>query len=500
MNSGIWKIWRPGLVDIVGILLLSGLVFFSPSFADDPGIGWHLRSGEWIEASHTVPVEDPFLATSEGKSWIATQWLADLIFWKVYHAGGWALLQIFSIALLVATYGMLVVAAEREGLRGMERAVAVLFAALCGTIQWFTRPVLFSFLLFAFVYVIALRWCSREPIDHPRSFRLAVWLLPVLFAVWANLHPGFPMGLILLAGATLACFVKRRWSSGALLAAITFLSALATLATPYGIALHESIFSLLDSNFFMSLNIEWFSPRISTPLLWPFYATVVLLVLFGGRNWTVLDWILTLGFLLLAFGSQRYVPFFGLVVALPLARMFTAWRRGDAALAEALAGIAARDGAATAGRYTVGLLCCYVVLVAITGRLPLRTSEDAMPGEGYPWRAVGLLRQSEERGQIFNGPDWGGFLTFYLWPEHGRRVFIDDRNELNGSELYRDYFTIALAREGWRDLLQRYNFSWMLLRGDEPLALLLESHSDWTAVPGAEPYQLYRRAQSREAG
>ncbi len=48
-------------------------------FANDPGVGWHLATGDYILKNFSIPFIDPFLGGQEGRAWICDQWLADLI-------------------------------------------------------------------------------------------------------------------------------------------------------------------------------------------------------------------------------------------------------------------------------------------------------------------------------------------------------------------------------------------------------------------------------------
>src|SRR6185369_4603728 len=93
------------------------------------------------------------------------------------------------------------------------------------------RPQLFSLVTFALILDLQTR---RDP-PEPARF----WVAAPLFAVWANLHGGWLLGLSEL-GLWLAVEMvtaRRGWRQRAGLAAIGIACALATLATPYGIEL-----------------------------------------------------------------------------------------------------------------------------------------------------------------------------------------------------------------------------------------------------------------------
>src|SRR5947208_16475894 len=94
---------------------------------------------------------------------------------------------------------------------------------------------------------------------------------------------------------------------------------------------------------------------------------------------------------------------------------------------------------------------------------PTRRDEHA-----YPAAALDTLRQ--DSGILLNEYDWGGYLIFNL-PE--RPVFIDGRYVPYLGGVLADYRALVGLRPGWRDLLDKYKVSELLLRPDRPLAVAL---------------------------
>jgi hypothetical protein len=45
----------------------------------DAGIGWHIRTGQQILATHTISHVDSFSSTMAGKPWFAWEWLYDVV-------------------------------------------------------------------------------------------------------------------------------------------------------------------------------------------------------------------------------------------------------------------------------------------------------------------------------------------------------------------------------------------------------------------------------------
>ena len=71
----------PSIGDLIFIALLGSLAFttLSVRLLGDAGIGWHIRTGQLILATHSIPHADPFSSTMAGQSWFAWEWLYDAI-------------------------------------------------------------------------------------------------------------------------------------------------------------------------------------------------------------------------------------------------------------------------------------------------------------------------------------------------------------------------------------------------------------------------------------
>ncbi|MGA9495393.1 MAG: hypothetical protein WBV41_06035, partial [Terriglobales bacterium] len=54
----------------------------------DADIGWHIRTGEQILATHSLPRTDSFSSTMQGQPWFAWEWLYDLALGILHRACG----------------------------------------------------------------------------------------------------------------------------------------------------------------------------------------------------------------------------------------------------------------------------------------------------------------------------------------------------------------------------------------------------------------------------
>ena len=71
----------PSVGDLIFIVLLAVLTLtpLSVRLLGDAGIGWHIRAGQEILATHAIPRVDSFSSSMSGKPWFAWEWLYDLV-------------------------------------------------------------------------------------------------------------------------------------------------------------------------------------------------------------------------------------------------------------------------------------------------------------------------------------------------------------------------------------------------------------------------------------
>jgi hypothetical protein len=79
---------------------------------------------------------------------------------------------------------------------------------------------------------------------------------------------------------------------------------------------------------------------------------------------------------------------------------------------------------------------------------------------------------------VFSTDAWGGYLIYRMYPE--RKVVVDDRHDLYGSDRIRQYLILTQGEPGWQSVLQDWQIRTALLPSDSTLAnLLRELPRDW---------------------
>jgi hypothetical protein len=94
----------------------------------------------------------------------------------------------------------------------------------------------------------------------------------------------------------------------------------------------------------------------------------------------------------------------------------------------------------------------------------------------FPVAAVNQARIHRLPGPLFSEFAWGGYLI-YAWPE--QKIFIDGGTDFFGEQIFREYVQIKQMRPSWRDLLERYHISLMLLEREKPFTYEVARDGRW---------------------
>src|SRR5438105_789421 len=171
--------------------------------------GWLTLVGGRFVAHAGLPNTDSLTSWTAGAKWVDQQWLAQLIFFRLYQLGNLRLVMLTHVALLATALGLAMVAARRRG--GSARTVALMTTLALMTIIMSAQLRAQSF---AYVLFVAVAWFLIEDARRPS---LRVFLTLPLLAIWANLHGSVVLGVALvgLRGFLLA-FSGRRFRGATL--------------------------------------------------------------------------------------------------------------------------------------------------------------------------------------------------------------------------------------------------------------------------------------------
>ena len=442
---------------------------------------WHLKAGEVIVTSGSIPRTEDFSFTAAGHTSIPHCWLAQALYYLGYCVGGLPLLIACNVALLLGAFLLVFCLCLEDSGSGRSGVVSGMLAAISLALFSGMRPHVFSFVLLASFHWILLSYRGR--------LRDWLWALPLLMALWVNLHGAFIIGWGLCV-LILVCEALRRLTSIsqsdvlsgrelAKLGAVVLVTSIAILLNPEGYGILGFVRTFGNSKY--DFVLEWQVPRINSLegiliFYGPFFVSLV--VLFWTRqriDLTELGIFLTFA----AFGlsSYRNGVWFSLVSApivarhlrtIPVGEYLARLKRNRFTGTMARLTIIWKD--APNPRYGLNLaIAAFMVLITVVvspwvyPTLGLRPSHSGLLEKETPVGAMDYLAQHQIQGHIFHPQLYGDYLVWRLWPR--QRAFFDSQVHLFGATLLEDYALVFLDRH-WEERLERYDIRFLLLRKD----------------------------------
>jgi hypothetical protein len=496
----------PSVRDIIFIFLfwsiLAGALSNRP--LADPDIGWHIRTGERILATHTLPHADPFSSTMYGQPWFAWEWLYDLALGILHRACGLNGVAWLCAVIVAATFTILLSQLLKRG-TGLLLAIALmLLAEAAATVHLYARPHIVSWLLTLLWFVALERW---EQGNAPRWLQ---WFFPASMLFWVNLHGGWLFGLALLAIYILASFIeslRTKDDFAAIRAAqrarammwTGIASAAATLANPFGWRLHAHIYHYLGDRYLMSRIAEFRSPNFHG---WSqrCFGVILLLTLlaFAGHVRKVRLSHLLVALLAIYAGllSTRNLPVSSMLLVLIIGPIlwssFVAlsanpgawrWLRKRASGAVEFCDRMGALELELRGHLWPMIAAALALAICLHGgrlgsRQLINTQFDP---KKVPAAAADFLQTQPGDEPIFSTDSWGGYLIYRFYSR--RQVVVDDRHDLYGPSRVREILVLMQAEPGWRGVLEKWNIHTIVLPEDATLAnLLRQIPQDWRLV------------------
>ncbi len=496
-STPLWFRWgMPSIADLVFVALLCVLVFtpLSVKLLGDAGIGWHIRTGQQILATHTIPRVDSFSSIMQGKPWFAWEWLYDVIVGALDSAWGLNGPVWFTAVVIAAVFAWLFRLLIQ---RGADLIVALgfwLLALSASTIHLLARPHVLSW-FFALAWFWILESTERTSLDSPVSPR-RLWLLPLLMLLWVNVHGGFLLGFVLLGifwiGALWSWWrakvsrleeLLQRVAAGKRVRNLTVVglaTAFASLLNPYGWNLHDHIIGYLSNRFlmdhideFQSPNFHGLAPRCFLALL--LLSMAVLMV--GGRELRPSELLTALFAIYAGLYSSRNIPVSSILLAIIAAPRC----RGPKAFRGFLARMEQIQFQLTRHLWPVLSVVLTLSVVACGGRVGSKKLIDAhFDPARMPAEAVSFLRTQQIRGPILSPDYWGGYLIYTLYPQ--AQVVLDDRHDLYGAEFLKPYLRLVHVEDGWDSMLQKTHPAYVLLPRGTALDNMLRKTAGWRSI------------------
>ena len=421
----------------------------------------HLLNWNW-------PSTDPYLYSLQNAELkISHEYLGYFLFYEAWSVLGYAGLTILKMVILAGLFIVVLRAEDREKNASPLWMGLWILAVLAGSFRFIERTSLFSDLFM----VLLVYWLVNEK----QVTRSLVIRLSLLFLLWIQLHPGYPLGLVLV-GAWAAWqtifngeFIRRRLPWLILPVAILVIN-------PDWVegALYPFRFALNEAQILKHYNLEWFPSYHRafrfTPEVIAYWALLAatLMILWRQKAWLTLRGVLILLCVLIGIQTVRFVTCASFAIIL-LLKPWASFKLNTRYLYAVLAGILLIAGIKN---FTTGY----------TGSSGPRKPRFGLDSNFFPEKTVKFLRENPILGQLYNAHDFGNYLLWDGYAPIFHHGFVTDmqffENDVVGIFRSPEAFFAAAKKYGWTKLLVEKNtgtyknFFWPVL----------SPHTEWKIV------------------
>ncbi len=450
---------------------------------DDPDLWWHLKTGEIIWNTHSIPQTDIFSFTTNQHAWTAHEWLSQITIygaWRLWDYQGLMLwLCVLGSLLFIGQYALCALYSGNAKVALVGGLVAWFF----GTVGMAIRPQVLGYLLLTCELLIV--HLGRK--HNPRWFLL----LPPLFWVWVNCHGSFFVGLVVLAVFLFCSWFN--WRAGLLVAPPWGKRQRKMLSLAFAVSLAAVFVNPVGPNLVMyPLNVmlhqpkglayvsEWQPLALNEARAVGLFAVVAFIFL-----WTMvrraelrLEELLLLG---LGFGTallhHRMLFVFGLLAAPVLCRLIAdVWDNYEPA----------RD------RLAPNAFMILLSLITIFLAFPAADHLTAQVNKQNPVKAVDFIRRTGLSGRMLNEYTYGGYL---IWALPEQKVFVDGRADVyEWTGVMGDLADWATLQADPNVLLDKYHVDFCLMSRVAPMSRVLPLLPGWKMIYSDEISAIFARS------
>ncbi len=427
-------------------------------------LGWHLAAGDLIRDRGTIPLHDPWSFTSEGRRWYNLSWLWDVIASVLFQYSKFGGLTLFTVACGAVIVGYLTSICLSSAASVAAVGIAVFSACLLYP-SFATAPNIYlaaspntATMLFSVMFY-------GECLKRTRWY-----LLPLMMALWVNLHGGFLLGFLVIGVFGGAALLRRDWAGFKLYSLAGAACFLAIFVNPLGWHIYDGVTATLG-HFVQAYITEWLSyfENISIPASIPgivyiliFVALELLLRSSCPLEARLLAWL----FLFLGLYQFRYMSFFFIFSAVPLSLHL------DRLLPRQLNSLEVQKSLLAAGIVgACALPLAFLHVKPTLGFAEMISEQDAR-----------YLQTHFPHARLLNNWNVGGILIFYT--RGSIPVFVDGRAATAyPDDLLRDYFKLPIPEideAAWDAVLAKYKIDTVLwVKAHDQLRQFLVGKRGW---------------------
>lgn len=414
----------------------------------------HLSYGRWMWEHGRLPESEPLMPLASEVPMLATAWLTQLSAFLVSDFAGLHGLQVGYGLLIAVTFTFVCNAAKRHKQTTLWPVIAG--AVFVFVLRWqlvIIRPQLVGLCCFAtLVYLLESDTCGRRVLGGIAS----------LFVLWANSHPSFPAGLILLTIYAVTRCVQLA-ASGSLreIAADSQLrwmilfgltAGVAVLLNPYGFDAYLETFRVSGNPNLRDLK-DWqpsdLSSKFAVGFLVSLPTVAVTWLTAKERRWPL--FVATVLTAVVTFFSKRMLCWYAVLSAVSIG-------------SHAASRFTAQSSVRRFGLGSVAAIAVFVVAVSPVWRvcLPIfrQSLREVATGQTPVEATAFLVENYAGEGLVWTPNTWGDFVTWQS--ETAVPVMVNSHAHLIPRAIWQDYRCVSLGEPDCCQVLDKHNVQWVL--------------------------------------
>lgn len=467
---------------MISLLLLLPCLTIGKTMNND--IWFIMNCGRYV-VQNGIPYTEPF-TIHEGMSFVMQQWLTGVIFWGGFKIGGYIGLKLIVLliyVLIIFFFFKLCMLLSSDNF--LVSFAVTLFSSLFISPFITERPYIFMFLI-----IILEIYFLEKYINSKKIIFLTV--LAVLSTLLVNLEAAiWPILFVILIPYIIDSFkFKFKFIEGQgygpkmpLLAICGMFSA--GFINPYGIDAMTYLFRSYGIDDINNWITEMHCADINTPfgkvIFFSFLLYIILFIVYKKGNHRLRFFLLSLGTAYLALSSVRSFPLFVICGIVPLSYYLRDLKVKNIEVKNDKKTLLIRKA----------LIFFLVVMIGSVCLLKLNEPIDLMQKE-LSENVDFLDSLNKIDMKLYTGYNYGGYLEF-----RGYKVYIDGRAEVflksnnDKADIFNEYYKLEHGRMYYKDVLNKYDFDFLLVSDDEHIYYYLDYDSDYKLIHSSSHYKIY---------
>lgn len=445
-----------------------------------------LNSGRYV-MEHGLPFIEPF-SIHENLDFVLQQWLTDVIFWNIYsRVGEKGLFLLVAICYAVIIYLMYKLTMKvSDGNFFVSFTITFLTSVLIYTYM-VTRPTIFTLTL----VMIELNALESYMMTGKNKYLL---VLPVLSLIMINLHAAlWPMLFVMILPYIVSSlrfkvgFIKNEGFEKKYLFLTIAVMVLIAFVNPYGL---DAMTYLIRSAGYPNMKniIEIQHPNVmdfTGAIIYIYIFLIALVYILFRKGKTKLRYfLLTMGTILMVLISIRNMTYFGICSMFPLAYYLK-----DFTLTK-------HDTPVKKNNKLRAVLISLIIIVLFIGSYYNHKKNNTYIEYLDLNNTIDYIYENEDISEVilYTGFNEGSLVQF-----RGLPSYIDPRAEVyfikhnNKEDIFNEYFDLVDGKVYYKDILDKYGFTHLIVTKVEALSTYLHKDSDYAAVYENEGYYLFKR-------